>query len=354
MTRKEFLQTVAGAAVGAAISTPSAAFAAATSKIKRGVSFYSYQTLIYSGEASLEELVAEVSSIGGYGIEIIPDAVIPNYPNPPESFVSQWKGWMEKYHTVPDSWCQSQDTVMVEGHPLSVDGGAERLLADIKAANRLGFTNMRLLAATPLDVVEKVLPSAEKYNVHLNFEIHGPNRIDGRLMQVWVEFFEKLKSDHVGLNPDMSLFEKRPVAVRRDNQIRAGLLRADIAKYIDQAEADGVPKETATAEVTRMGGVDGDMRYLESRYGGFQDPMKLMPLLRYSHHIHAKCYELNEECQETSIAYEEVVPLLIENGYQGYMATEYEGQRFIMDAFEVDEVEQVRRHHVLLKRLLGA
>jgi hypothetical protein len=353
MTRKEFLQTVAGAAIGAAISTPSAAFPAATSKVKRGVSFYSYQTLYYTGQASLEDLIAEISSIGAYGIEIIPDAMIPNYPNPSERFVSQWKGWMEKYHTIPDSWCQSQDTVMIKGHPLPVAGGAERLLADIKCANRLGFTNMRLLAATPLDVVEKCLSSAEKYNVALNFELHGPNRIDGQLLEIWVKLFEKLKSKYVGLNPDMSLFEKGPVAVRRDSQIRAGVLRADIAKYIDQAQADGFPQEKAAAEVTRMGGLDGEQRYLESRYGGMQDPQKLIPLLKYSHHFHAKCYELNEDCHETSIAYEEVVPLMLANGYQGYFATEYEGQRFLMDAFEVDEVEQVRRHQVMMKRLLS-
>jgi hypothetical protein len=236
---------------------------------------------------------------------------------------------------------------------LSAVGGAERLLADIKCANRLGFTNMRLLGSTPLPVVEKVLPAAEKANIKLNFEIHGPNRLEGRTVDAWVKMFEKTQSGYLGLNPDMSLFEKKPVAVRRDCQIRGGVLRADIAKYIDQAQADGVPQDRAVAEVTRMGGGTGDQMYLESRYAGYQDPKKLVPLLKYAHHIHGKCYEMNADCQETSIAYDEVIPLVIASGFQGYIATEYEGQRFVMDNSQEDEVEQVRRHQVMMKRLLG-
>lgn len=354
MTRKEFLQTVAGAAVGAAVLTPSAAVAAPSSKIKRGVSFYSYQALYFSGEMSLEDLVAEAASIGAYGLEVIPDAVIPNFLNPPEAFVTKWRGWMDKYHTIPVDWCGSHDTVLIEGHPFTTAQGAERLTSEIKSAHRLGFTNMRLLGGTPLDVVEKCLPSAEKYNVKLNFEIHGPNRLDGPTVDAWVELFERTKSNYVGLNPDMSLFEKYPVAVRRDCEIRNGVLRADLAKYIDQAQADGIPQEKAAAEVKSQGGTNYEQRYLESRYDGYQDPQKLLPLMKYAHHIHGKCYELNEDCHETSIAYEEVLPVLLAHGYEGYISTEYEGQRFLMDAFPIDEFEQVRRHQVLLERLLGA
>ena len=45
--------------------------------------------------------------------------------------------------------------------------------------------------------------------------------------------------------------------------------------------------------------------------------------------------------------------MLVEGGYDGYINSEYEGQRWIQDAFEVDSTEQLRRHHVMLKRLLG-
>jgi len=38
-------------------------------------------------------------------------------------------------------------------------------------------------------------------------------------------------------------------------------------------------------------------------------------------------------------------------GYDGYIATEYEGQRFVPLDQPVDELEQVRRHQALLASL---
>jgi hypothetical protein len=136
--------------------------------------------------------------------------------------------------------------------------------------------------------------------------------------------------------------------------IRAGLVKAEIAKYIDQARADGVPRDKAVAEVTRMGGNAYAQNYLTRRYGTAQDPKLLLPIKQYVHHMHGKIYEMTEDYHETALPYEEVVPFLMQNGFEFCMTTEYEGQRFIMDAEQEDEVEQVRRHQVLMKRLLGA
>jgi hypothetical protein len=56
---------------------------------------------------------------------------------------------------------------------------------------------------------------------------------------------------------------------------------------------------------------------------------------------------------EYSIPYEEIIPILIKGGYNGYLSSEYEGNRHIQDVYEVDSVEQVRRQQVMFKRLLG-
>jgi len=302
---------------------------------------------------SVEDCIAEAGSIGAYGLEVIADAMIPNYPDPPESWVAQWHGWMKKYRTIPVQYCQSQDTTLLPNRPLTTAEGAERMSRDIRCANRLGFTNMRLLGSTPLEVVERCLPDAEKYNVSLNFEIHSTNPINGPLVQIWVKFFEKTKSKKLGINPDFSLFENKPNRVMRDQLIRAGMVKAEIAKYIDQAHADRVPREKAADQVARMGGNNYAVQYLTRRYGTAQDPKLLLPLKQYCHHMHAKIYEMTEDYHETALPYEDVIPFMIQNGFELCMTTEYEGQRFIMDAQQEDEVEQVRRHQVLLKRLLG-
>ncbi len=70
-------------------------------------------------------------------------------------------------------------------------------------------------------------------------------------------------------------------------------------------------------------------------------------------HIHAKFYEMLDDGREYSIPYEKIVPVLIEGGYDGYLSSEYEGNRHIQDALEVDSIEQVRRQHAMFRRLLG-
>jgi hypothetical protein len=58
--------------------------------------------------------------------------------------------------------------------------------------------------------------------------------------------------------------------------------------------------------------------------------------------------------EEYSVDYSSVIPFLDKGCYEGYICTEYEGQRYHQDtAYVDDEVEQVRRHHVMLKNLTG-
>ena len=73
----------------------------------------------------------------------------------------------------------------------------------------------------------------------------------------------------------------------------------------------------------------------------------------YIFHIHAKFYEMLDDGTEYSIPYDKIVAVLIEGGYNGYLSSEYEGNRHIQDAFPVDSVEQVRRQHAMFERLLG-
>jgi sugar phosphate isomerase/epimerase len=85
----------------------------------------------------------------------------------------------------------------------------------------------------------------------------------------------------------------------------------------------------------------------------YRDPRTMLEYLPYTAHIHGKFYEMLPDGTEYSIPYDEIIPVLIEGGYNGYIDSEYEGNRWIQDVFEVDSTEQLRRHHAMLKRLLG-
>jgi hypothetical protein len=352
MTRHDFLRTMAAAGV----SAPGLLKADAPPRgvLRRGVSLYSYQEEFYTRAMTLEDCLSEASSIGAYAIEMLPEEMVRGFPNPPERWVEQWHGWLDKYHLTADTYTQFQDTVLIKGQDQPLDDGVAMLERDLKLAKRLGFRNMRLLIGTPLDVIERGIPLAEKYDVWMGCEIHAPARIHSPLVERWIEIAEKHKTQHFGIVPDFGIFQTRPPRVQRDRQIRDGVLNGRIAQYVDESWGNGVPREKTAAEVERMGGHQAETRYLTMLYNAkMEDPNNLLPLKKYIRHFHAKFYEMDENYRETSIPYEKVIPVLLEGGIEASIASEYEGQRHTQDAFETDSCEQVRRQHVMLRRLLG-
>jgi|SRR5271157_981914 len=71
------------------------------------------------------------------------------------------------------------------------------------------------------------------------------------------------------------------------------------------------------------------------------------------YNIQGKSYEMTEDFVEPNIPYDLIIPALIEAGCTSYVNSEYEGQRLTQDAYETDSCEQVRRHQLMLARLLG-
>ena len=90
-----------------------------------------------------------------------------------------------------------------------------------------------------------------------------------------------------------------------------------------------------------------------------EDLKSIMP---YIVSIHGKFYNMSEipgkpgTYQDISMDYTGPVKFLKENGYEGYINSEYEGQRRFQDRGVEDlisEVDQVRKHQEMLKRLIG-
>jgi sugar phosphate isomerase/epimerase len=89
-------------------------------------------------------------------------------------------------------------------------------------------------------------------------------------------------------------------------------------------------------------------------------PDMLRELVPYVVSVHGKFYNMSPvpgrpgQFQDISIDYESGIAALQQGGYEGYINSEYEGQRYFQDrgrADLMDEVEQVRRHQEMVRRL---
>jgi hypothetical protein len=355
MSRRDFIQATATAAAVAGVglgSTSQATAGPGKLTVRRGVATYSYQEEFMARQMSVEDILREMSDIGAYGFELIAEMLVPNFPNPSAAWVEQWHRWLEQYKLVPAAYTQFIDSMRTKTHNLTLQEGVDAMLRDIKLAKRLGISKVRALIGTPIDVLEATLPHLEKHDVWLGVELHAPITIDGPLMHRLLQISEK--SSHFGFVPDFGIFQNKPNPYARDHMIRTGVLTADASFYIESCWESQVDKAKVAAEVARMKGGPAAAGYVEQVYGiTTQNPRDLLPFMKKCRHIHGKTWGLDENDVDPAIDLTQVIPTLIEGGYDGIIATEYEGQRHVQDINPFTAVEMVRRHHVMMRRLLG-
>lgn len=189
------------------------------------------------------------------------------------------------------------------------------LLRDIKLANRLGFPFMRTKLGvidddlTPVknwrEFITMALPDAEKYNVRMCPEIHTPTVLKSKMVDDYVEFIEKQKTKHFGINIDFSVFQTNPLPMWEGQ----------------------------------------DLSTLK-----FSPVEDIVPLLPYTLVCHAKFVNMSDDFVETTTPYDKIIGLMIKHGWDGYLLSEYEGPKKDVPGYASD---QLRRQHIMMKRLLG-
>jgi sugar phosphate isomerase/epimerase len=326
---------------------------AKTHNIKRGVSLYSFQEEYFLRKMSLEDIIAACAKLDIPGIEIIGEQMVPGFPEPGQAFFEQWHEWMAKYGRTPVCHDMFLDWNIYKGRKMTEDEMVDSVVRDLRFANRLGAKVIRVIHNTELPVLERAVPFAEELDVKMGIEIHAPHHFEEDWFKERLDLMVRLGSPYLGFTPDMGIFTRRFPRVSSDRLIRNGA-HENIVNYILERFNNHDGLDTIADDIERMGANDYDREM--ARYAKFQiyeNPRRLLEFMPHFVHIHAKFYEMLPDYTEYSIAYDEVIPVLIEGGYNGYLSSEYEGNRHIQDIHEVDSVEQVRRQQEMFKLMLG-
>lgn len=310
-------------------------------KIRRGVSLFSYIG-DFGSAMTLEDCFMEMNDMGAYGLEILSEAHVPDYPNPSNEWVDHWFKMMDKYRIKPafySSWTEDLNTPQQN---------MDHVLRDMRLAARLGFKRMRPKVAgarvrpepgtrvgpgfgSKIDPkweewVLRLHDHAEKLDVSFAPEFNSPGFIGGQVYNDLLAFCEKYKPTHFGVQLDTAIFQTR------GSRVRDG----DFETEPDPNRGQGAAGRGAP------GGRGG---------GQSRTPDKItdaVPILPYVTHFHGKFWEMLDDFTEYSIPFDEVIAGLKEAKWDGYFCSEYEGPRTQGLASL-----QLRRHHVMLKRLIG-
>lgn len=374
------------------------------SDIKRGVSFYSYQQTQFFKQLDLEGQIKELTQnlFGADGIELLDEQSLPKYPNPTDEFVDQWYSWIDKYKANPVTMDVFMDVLQFRDHVMSYHECAERLKSDIRLAKKLGFKNVRTLAVVPLEIMTEALPVAEELDIKIGKEIHNPIPLHGQYVREICDYVDKTGTKHLGIVPDMGIFQYRPSEVALEWMIRhgasreateilsdvcidikenrggplaeidlslvtAGNLEVNFRSYLKNGTTDAYTKDAFEAIITltnsrikKPTNMDYEVVFQALLYSRSK-PEDMAKLLPYIVSIHGKFLNMSEipgkpgQYEDKSIDYEGPIASLKKAGYKGYINSEYEGQRRFQDLpFDqlADEVDQVRKHQEMLKRLL--
>lgn len=346
--------------------------------IKRSVSLYSYQDEYYNKQLDLEGCLRETAKTGATGVELLAEQMIRRFPLPIETqeFRDQWFDWMKKYNLTPVCYDAFLENHIYDNRMLSLGEQVNMMKRDIRLASLLGFTVLRTLVSTPLDVIEGSLSYAEEMGVKIGLEVHAPFSLNSGWADGYMEMIRRTGTKQFGFIPDMGIFCRNIPDVVREKARRKGALEECI-KIVDDCYAQRIEKgfvkikydlnlgkanmeyrmangmQEMMDAVKAAGGGPADMEYAGSSFTySWSSPKDLIDNIDYIFHTHAKCYHTHEDYVETAVAIPEVVEAYKKAGYKGYLSTEYEGGEHVRDAMEVDSIEQVRRHQEALRRAI--
>jgi sugar phosphate isomerase/epimerase len=328
------------------------------SNIKRSVSFYSLQDQYARGKMNLEDIFKFLKEIGAE-MEFISDQMMKGTPHPSEESLKEWDRLINKYQVKPVCNDIFINTGLYKNRTLTTKEAAAALIEEIKLANRLGFSLVRLVSMTPPEIIEPALPYAEKYNVTLAIEIHAGMSFDNPLTKGFIDVIHKTKSPYLGIVVDAGIFCRRHPRVSA-NYFRSLGINEEVIKYIDNIFASGTDPRRFfekhggfPKELTDL--FKNELDYMYAIFAGGYETSDFSILdehMPYLKHIHGKVYEMTDEGVEYSIPYDEFIGYLDEKGYDGYISTEYEGNRFTINGHEVKEIEQVRKHQEMLRKYI--
>lgn len=333
------------------------------SKIKRAVSTYSLQDQYARGKMNLEGIFEYITSLGA-GIEFISDQMLKGTPEPSDEVLEEWDRLVAKYR--PELVCNDVfiNTCLYKNRELTDKEALDLLIKEIKLAHRLGFKMIRLVSNTRASIIEPALPYAIENDVVMTLEIHAGMSLDQPLTQAFIKVMKKLNSPYVGLTIDTGIFCRRHPRVSSEFFKELGV-KQEIIDYVNAIFASGTdPKHYFMEARKQKKHFPDELQAMietqdEFEYALFCDGYEtsefsiLDEYLPYIKHIHGKIYEMTDEGKEYSIPFDELIQYLDRVGYEGYIATEYEGNRFALSNQEIRDKENVTAHQNMLKQLLG-
>jgi sugar phosphate isomerase/epimerase len=305
-----------------------------------GVTFHSFAREYLSFVYSFEDMMEKASLLGG-GVEIVGPSHHRGFPEVTDEFERSFKSSLERYGLTPTCYGSYADPFMLPGRDLTPDELYEYTVPQIKGAAKLGFPVVRLQHFASV-IAERLIPLAEKLDLKMGYELHTPLMIESARTQELLAQIRQIGSERLGVIPDCGIFGRSISQHHLNLGKESGVTEEQIQKAL-KLWAAKTPMEETVEIFRSMGAAEQTITWIGMVWDslGFSDPADMAGIMPYIFHMHGKFFNIVNG-EEPDLRYEEVVKVLLENGYAGWMSSEFEGG-------ETDSFAIVQAHQKMIK-----
>ena len=256
---------------------------------------------------------------------------------------------IERNNLEPSCLSMNCDMMIHRTRPMTLDESYDYHKAQIETAAKLGLPVAKTQVMVGPQLMVRLAPLAEKLGVKVGVEVHTPEAADSPNVIAFREVYDKIGSPYLGFVPDFGASVTSVPQCFIDSFREMGIREEFIQIALEAWASEGSFGERIgryQQNERAAGATDADIGAMFMIFGmlGRQEPKKWLEIMPQVIHIHAKFYD----AYEPAIAIEELLPLFRDNGYDGYLASEWEGHAFIDD----DATEQLTAFHERMRRIL--
>lgn len=318
----------------------------ADNKIQLSASLYSLSSYYVKETFSLEECLASIKDCGFQGIELVAAQMVPEYPNPSDKWLGEFRELLDKYSLKPICYSAYIDYGIRSDRDLNEQEIIQFTVNDMIYAKKAGFDLVRTQHSISPELYEKMIPYCEKLDMKLAIEMHHPHHPHVPVWEKYIDLMNTKGKGYLGVVPDFSIFQVKPHKLLVERLKKAGFREDRLDQVLELHSSRVSLGEALKLDLTHL-----EKEFTESIYEKINPTNidELETLIPVTPYIHGKFYYLENGDKDDCIPYEKILPYIKELGYEGYIAAEYEGHHFDMS---IDVPQQMRRYVELCSKYL--
>ncbi len=334
-------------------------------KIKLGASLYGFTNEQRDYGWSTEDCLKQIKELGFEGFECVAAQTFDNYPWPSDEQIRALRDLADKYELEISSYSAQADRgKRTDIQDLSEDDMFAYALNDIKYAHLVGAKAQRQQCQITPQVMRRLAPWAEAYDVKVGVEMHTPMVPCEAACEAFNKVFEEVDSPYIGWNPDFGMFDTAAPQLASSTKAGKGMTRnrypsranipAPACDFYEENCGTLGQEEMLTALKNNFNLTERQLADIGVLYKGmdiagdarntiWEDFENIT--VPHSVHFHGKFNRIGEDGDDLTIHTSRILDIIRRSDYEGFISIEYEGHgRY------PDPVAPILRQHIAFYR----